>query len=120
MNLDSNNKQSLSKAEVKVMISKFVKSLIQIALASVVLMGAVACASEQGEREGAVQREDAVEKEGAVEREGEEQEGTTEKESAAEREGGKQEGTAEREGGEQEGAVEQEGGEERKSKVERD
>ncbi|MBM0744809.1 hypothetical protein JOY44_25115 (plasmid) [Phormidium sp. CLA17] len=82
---------------MKVIISKSVKTLTQIALASVVLVSAVACSSEQGEREGAVEREGAIE-----------------------REGGEQEGIVEREGGEREGAVEREEGEERESKVERD
>ncbi|MBD2075012.1 hypothetical protein H6F86_14135 [Phormidium sp. FACHB-592] len=105
----------MSKAEVKVMISKFVKILTQIALASVFLVGAVACTSEQGEREGTVERkgreqEGAVEREGAAEREGGEQEGAVEREGAAEREG-----TVERKG-----AVEREEGEEGESKVERD
>ena len=63
------------------MLSKLVKTLTQTALASVVLVGAVACAPEYGERE-----ESLREREGIVEPRVGEREGVEEREGLEERE----------------------------------
>ena len=99
------------------MLSKPIKTLTQIALASVVLAGVVACAPGAEEQE-----EGSREREGVVEPRVGEREKVTEREGEEEKEeGGERKGNSEREEGKEgKSNAEKEEGEEREGEEERE